>query len=566
MLCLWKLPLVTTCIAALSTAVGAQSLTGENARDIARVTAPPLEQLNNLRNVVTVEAVRKLVPGIVANPQSPSGQLLIWHALSLNLLAVDHVSETDATGHQIHFQQYGPHRSSYALAMIHLAMYETANAYSKSPHHYTSWVEGYLPGAVGSPPTNSSEAAAIVESAYRVIVHLYPTFAAELTKERNAAITAIAAGATNDVKAGQAFGDKIAALVIGIRANDNSALPEPRWGVDFVPKSPPGTPGQWQVDPVSQIMTALGANWGKVTPFILTAADEFKLPGPPPANLHDAKYKKAFDEVKTHGGDDRHNIKRAGPDDEKFYAIFWSYDGSPGLCAPSRLYNQIADQVLMDHMMELAPDAASELSPEGAAEIARYYALVNTAMADAGIAAWHAKYQYQYWRPVSGIRAEQATHIPPDGDDLLDVKFHREEVWYPLGAQTTNAQAGFNITPPFPAYPSGHAVFGSALFEVLRELVPNDKGFSFQSDEFNGKTALGPNIDAYNFIRCKDGEKYSATFCGVTKFDTFDAAETSNSLSRVWMGVHWAFDATDGEGLGKRIGTAVVSRSFKRTP
>jgi hypothetical protein len=263
----------------LSTPALTQSLTGDNARDISRVTAPPLEQLNNLRNVITVEAVRKLNTGIVTDAQSPSGQLLAWHGLALNLLAVDHVSEM-VNGQQFHYQQYGPHRSSYALAMIHLAMYETANAYSKAPHHYTSWIETYLPGAVSSPPANSSEAAAIVESAYRVMAHLYPTFDPDLSKERDEAINAI--GNTPDVKAGKAYGDRIAALVIGIRANDNSTLPEPRWGVDFTPNKPVGTPGQWQMDPVSQVGTALGGNWGKVTPFVLSAADEFKLPGPPP--------------------------------------------------------------------------------------------------------------------------------------------------------------------------------------------------------------------------------------------------------------------------------------------
>src|SRR6516225_2944574 len=131
-----------------------------------------------------------------------------------------------------------------------------------------------------------------------------------------------------DVLAGKAYGDKIASLVIGIRANDNSTLPEPRWGVDFTPKMPVATPGQWEIDPVSQIETALGGNWGEVTPFVLSGPDEFKLPGPPAASLADPKYKSAFDEVKTHGGDDRHNIKRVGPDDERFYAKFWSYDGT----------------------------------------------------------------------------------------------------------------------------------------------------------------------------------------------------------------------------------------------
>ena len=45
--------LVTTGAVALSSAASSQSLTGENARDIARIIAPPLEQLNNLRAVMT---------------------------------------------------------------------------------------------------------------------------------------------------------------------------------------------------------------------------------------------------------------------------------------------------------------------------------------------------------------------------------------------------------------------------------------------------------------------------------------------------------------------------------
>ena len=37
-------------------------------------------------------------------------------------------------------------------------------------------------------------------------------------------------------------------------------------------------------------------------------------------------------------------------------------------------------------------------------EAARLLALVNVAMADAGIAIWESKYFYDFWRPVSGIR------------------------------------------------------------------------------------------------------------------------------------------------------------------
>ena len=39
-------------------------------------------------------------------------------------------------------------------------------------------------------------------------------------------------------------------------------------------------------------------------------------------------------------------------------------------------------------------------------KIARLVALVNVAMADAGIASWDSKYFYQFWRPVTAIRAQ----------------------------------------------------------------------------------------------------------------------------------------------------------------
>ena len=60
----------------------------------------------------------------------------------------------------------------------------------------------------------------------------------------------------------------------------------------------------------------------------------------------------------------------------------WAYDGTPSLCAPPRLYNQIA--------MQIADQMALD-----AIELARLLALVNTAMADAGIAIWESKYYYE---------------------------------------------------------------------------------------------------------------------------------------------------------------------------
>jgi ABC-type molybdate transport system substrate-binding protein len=76
-------------------------------------------------------------------------------------------------------------------------------------------------------------------------------------------------------------------------------------------------------------------------------------------------------------------------------------------------------------------------------------------MADAGIASWNAKYEYDFWRPVTGIRDGANDGNP---DTVGDVN------WTPLGAPATNGTGdGVNFTPPFPSYTSGHATFGGAV-------------------------------------------------------------------------------------------------------
>jgi hypothetical protein len=46
---------------------------------------------------------------------------------------------------------------------------------------------------------------------------------------------------------------------------------------------------------------------------------------------------------------------------------------------------------------------------------------------------------------------------------------------------------GPNFTPPSPAYPLGHAVFGAELFQTPRRFYGSDRiAFTFVSDEFNG--------------------------------------------------------------------------------
>src|SRR5438045_8992680 len=98
-------------------------------------------------------------------------------------------------------------------------------------------------------------------------------------------------------------------------------------------------------------------------------------------------------------------------------------------------------------------------------ELARLLALINVSMADAGIAVWESKYFYQFWRPITGIReSDPGTGASGTGDGNAGTT--GDPACRPLGAPATNL-TGPNFTPPFPAYPSGHAGFGGARIEAL---------------------------------------------------------------------------------------------------
>jgi membrane-associated phospholipid phosphatase len=118
--------------------------------------------------------------------------------------------------------------------------------------------------------------------------------------------------------------------------------------------------------------------------------------------------------------------------------------------------------------------------------------------------------------------------------------------WYPLGAQATNTR-GPNFTPPFPAYVSGHATIGGALFQVLRHYYPDKTSFVFVSDEWNG---VNKNVDG------KTRPLIPYTFASLSE------AESRNAESRVYLGVHWQFDSDQGIIEGNHVADWVWGHAF----
>jgi hypothetical protein len=285
---------------------------------------------------------------------------------------------------------------------------------------------------------------------------------------------------------------------------------------------------------VSLIPIALGAYWGECVPFVLESSSQFRVP--PPPGIESPEYAAAYDEVKRLGGDDV--VTPTGRTAEQTrIGIYWAYDGSPSLCAPPRLYNQIAIHI------------AGQMGTEGI-ELARLLALVNVAMADTGIAVWESKYFHDYWRPVTGIReADPGTGPTGQGDGNPETAGDPE--FSPLGAPATNLE-GPNFTPPFPAYPSGHAGFGGAVFQILRQFYGTDDiAFTFVSDEFNGVTLDNEGNPRPHVPR---------------SFTSLSRAEEENGQSRIYLGIHWSFDKTEGITQGREVADYVFVNVFTPLP
>jgi vanadium chloroperoxidase len=276
---------------------------------------------------------------------------------------------------------------------------------------------------------------------------------------------------------------------------------------------------------------ASGSNWGQSTRLVTTALPSTGAGSfPPPPGRMDARtltptthYLKDFNKVVSKGEINRTPSNPASRTlKEEVIGIAWGYDGPSELGTPPRLYLQVVLSVL-DSVQERNPGQLSEL------EELTITAAVAVAMADAGIDAWFYKYSpnHMMWRPAVGIPnavAGNGAAIP---------------TWRPLGRPDTNGK-GQGLTPNFPAYPSGHATFGSAAFQLLR-LFLAEKGvssfnsdgvdtvrFEFISDEFNGRN--------------KDPRTQMPREVITLEYESLWEAIKDNSISRVFLGVHWEFD------------------------
>jgi membrane-associated phospholipid phosphatase len=471
---------------------------------------------------------------IYANGESLTKRVKFWHFVALDTSALDHTPGTSAdfepgTPGAASPDQGGPTRTSRALAMVHVAMFDALNAIEDKYNSYIGGIEA---------ADHASADAAVTFAAARMLRRLYPAQKERINEIFRAEKARIRNFTTRDeFLAGKAVGVAVFKAVRDARKGDKSRRAEPNFG-EFGRVANGGkftffgtrvngggdNIGEWQSDPnvpeeAPDYKLALGAFWGNVRPFFLDSGDQFRTPPPPLPNVDFAEYAEAFAEAAAVGGaEDNANTPSTGTDDTRFVGNYWGYDGVPLIGVPPRIYNQITSQL------------AFKAYKNDALAFARVLARVNIAMADVGIASWDSKYFYNYWRPVTGVRVD-------DGNPLT----FNDPTWDPVGVSVVNTAEAIRPTPPFPAYPSGHAAFGATTFEILRDSIPDNTHFTFVSDEYNG-TGVTPT------------EEGPVTRPLVpVRFSSLTAAQENNGVSRIYNGVHWDFDNTSGQEQGQSI-------------
>jgi hypothetical protein len=432
-------------------------------------------------------------------------------------------NDTLCTAAETVVAKHNPGVPTRAMAMMNGSIYDIFQAVNRT--HQPFKVDTLSPGA--------SADAAVSQAAYRVLSDMYPEMQATLDSTLATRLGAVPAGAAKT--AGIELGNFVANQYITSHQNDGWDLPDAY--------TPTVGPGHWSTDPMVApvIQKGWGSDWGSVDPWAIPHPDAFDAVTPfKISDMGTQRYTDAFNEVKAYGA--RNSAVRTPQQTQT--GLFWAYD-RPGTGAPP---------VLFIESMVAIGDAVGNTP----ADNARMFAQASVSLCDSIIAAWDQKYEVDLWRPITAIRDAANDGNPNTTADTA---------WEYLGAPGNNpAAATDDFTPPFPAYVSGHATMGGAIFKSL-ELFYGTNDFAAAD------AAVGSDlVDAmYTLLSSEPGSGGPRNYVRFTQNGPLgpgweDSPEGENSMSRIYLGVHWRMDQEDGQALGRSVAQYVAANYFKPVP
>jgi hypothetical protein len=253
--------------------------------------------------------------------------------------------------------------------------------------------------------------------------------------------------------------------------------------------------------PASPGQVAAFVQFANVAPFALpTPTLHFSVPSP---LLNSAEYAADVEQVKSVGSIDS-AVRTA---DQTLTARLFAGAGyTPSL--PFALWNHVTRDVARAKSLSLVATA-------------RAFALVNAAMHD-GVQSTHtAKYIYGLWRPIHAIRR---------ADEDLNDQTAADPSWTPL----------IN-TPPYPSHPSNLTCVGASAARALGRVF---------------------RTDAVPFTLTWTGTNGNAD---VTRaYTSFTALAEEGAWSRVYGGIHFAFELTASHESCAKVADYVLRNYAKR--
>ncbi len=379
--------------------------------------------------------------------------LLTWYRLALELVR--------------HTPTYSPPVASRAFAYLGIAAHEAMAATDPALRS----LAGQLNGLRALPPLphpGPGTQAAVMDGALSVMVptlfaNTGPTGQRALDRLSQRLAARAASGLTGTAAAdSRACGSAIADHILAWAASDGGAVIE---NLGFpMSYTPAEGPAHWV--PTSRIalqQAPLLPGWGGNRPFAMPSAASCALP-PPPAYSEEpgSAFRAEAEEVLA--------VSRTLTPEQAEIARFWADDAMLSPTPPGHWISIVMQIARRDGL--------------GPAETADVLARVGIAMADAFIACWRAKYDFNLVRPVTYIRR------------VLDPG------WTPL-----------LLTPPFPEYPSGHSTQSGAAAAVLAAVFGED--FPFE-DATHADDGIPPRA-----------------------FTGFRAAAEEAAMSRLYGGIHF---------------------------
>jgi hypothetical protein len=358
-----------------------------------------------------------------------------------------------------------------SMALVNVSMSDAVNSVQNQYSRYTAT-------ELAIDPNTSAEAAAAA-AAREILMRQYPGQKARIDAAFAETMQTIP---DNPARvAGIALGEKVAATLFAERQSDATNAPDTY--------RPLTTPGVWvPTTPPLFPQYATAKPWG------MDSASQFR-PAPPPA-LNSALYARDYNETKEMGG-----VKSTKRTDAQSDAVrFWT-------------------QANLNPAWFQAARQASARRGLSVPESARVFALMSMAFANCFIVDWDAKFQYNFWRPITAIR-----NGDQDGNDATE----RDAGWQPL-----------NATPMHPEYPSQAGINSGAARGVLEAVFGSEPEGFVVTDITDARLSR--------------------------QFTSFAQMDQEHKEVRIWGGIHFRNSLEVGEAMGRKIADHLVANYMKPT-